>query len=240
MLKTLKRELHNIKRKDPACNSSLEIIFCYPGFQAILMHRFLNNLWTGRYGVFSSFIKFLVRLLAYWTKIITNIEIHPGATLGKNFFIDHGSGVVIGETTITGDNVTLYQGVTLGGVSTFKTKRHPTLGSNIVVGAGAKVLGNINIADYVQIGANSVVVKDIPAYSTVVGIPGRIVKLKGDAEQVIANLEHNQTPDYLGAAMQKMQERINDLESKLHKLELRQSLEKRENAASETDQQALE
>lgn len=179
MLGTLREEIENIYKKDPACNSVLEIFFCYSGFHAITAHRFFHKLWIKNLGLLSfarPSLKFFIRISAHITKILTGIEIHPAAQIGKAFFIDHGAGVVIGETTIIGDNVTIYQGVTLGGVSTKKEKRHPTLGSNIIVGAGAKILGNISIGDYVQVGANSVVIKDIPAYSTVVGIPGRIVK----------------------------------------------------------------
>ena len=219
MLGTLREEIKNIYKKDPACNSVLEIFFCYPGFHAITVHRFLHKLWIKDLGLLSftqPYLKLFIRIFAHITKILTGIEIHPGAQIGKAFFIDHGAGVVIGETTIVGDNVTIYQGVTLGGVSTKKEKRHPSLGSNIVVGAGAKVLGNINIGDYVQIGANSVVIKDIPAYSTVVGIPGRIVKMNGELKDTIENLEHNNTPDFIGATLQVMSEKIEALENEIN------------------------
>jgi serine O-acetyltransferase len=215
MFRTIKREINNIKAKDPACNHCLGIWLYYPGFQAILAHRFIHWLWNLELGSLKSISKFFARFLQYLVKIITNIEIHPGAKIGNNCFIDHGSGVVIGETTIIGDDVTIYQGVTLGGVSTKKSKRHPTLGSNIIVGAGAKVLGNILIGDYVQIGANSVVLKDVPNNSTVVGIPGRIVKMDAQFEEVINNLEHHKTPDYVGNALEAMTKRIEELEQKL-------------------------
>ncbi len=222
MLGTLREEIENIYKKDPACNSVLEIFFCYSGFQAITAHRFFHKLWIKDLGLLSfarPSLKFFIRISAHITKILTGIEIHPAAHIGKAFFIDHGSGVVIGETTIIGDNVTIYQGVTLGGVSTKKEKRHPTLGSNIIVGAGAKILGNITIGDYVQVGANSVVIKDIPAYSTVVGIPGRIVKMNGELKEAINNLEHNNTPpDFIEATLQAMGERIEELENELKKL----------------------
>jgi len=221
MLGTLREEIKNIYKKDPACNSILEIFFCYPGFHAITVHRFLHKLWIKDLGLLNftrPYLKLFVRIFAHITKILTGIEIHPAAEIGKAFFIDHGAGVVIGETTIVGDNVTIYQGVTLGGVSTKKEKRHPTLGSNIVIGAGAKVLGNINIGDYVQIGANSVVIKDIPAYSTVVGIPGRIVKMNGELKDTIENLEHNNTPDFIGATLQAMSEKIETLENEINLL----------------------
>ena len=216
MFHIISKEIKNICRKDPACAGNIfEVFLCYPGFQAMLVHRFNHFLWTASWGPLTGLIRFVIRVLAHITKILTGIEIHPAAVIGEDFFIDHGTGVVIGETTIIGDNVTLYQGVTLGGVSTQKTKRHPTLGSNIIVGAGAKVLGNINIGDYVQVGANSVVLKDIPDYSTVVGIPGRIVKMDGKGLKAIENLEHGQTPDFLGSAIQALTDRIDELEAKL-------------------------
>jgi serine O-acetyltransferase len=215
MFRTIKREINNIKAKDPACNHCLGIWLYYPGFQAIVAHRFIHWLWHLELGFLTSISKFVARFLEYLVRIITHIEIHPGAKIGNNCFIDHGSGVVIGETTIIGDDVTIYQGVTLGGVSTKKAKRHPTLGSNIIVGAGAKVLGNIVIGDYVQIGANSVVLKDVPSKSTVVGIPGRIVKMDADLEEVINNLEHHKTPDYVGNALEMMVKRIEELEQQL-------------------------
>ena len=224
MFRTFREEIKNIYRKDPACNSIFEILFCYPGFHAILAHRFFHFIWGANFGIFSflkPLLKFFVRVSAHIIKIVTGIEIHPAAQIGQAFFIDHGSGVVIGETTIIGDNVTMYQGVTLGGVSTKKEKRHPTLASNIIVGAGAKVLGNIEIGDYVQVGANSVVLKDIPAYSTVVGIPGRIVKMNGELKDCIDNLEHNKTPDYVGVTLQAMQEKISSLEAELEDLKSR-------------------
>lgn len=219
MLHVLWREIKNIQKKDPAYNNFLEVILCYPGFQAASLHRIFHFFWVLDYGLLNflrPFIRFIIRVLAHITKILTQIEIHPGAKIGKNFFIDHGSGVIIGETTIIGDNVTIYQAVTLGGVSTKKEKRHPTLGSNIIVGAGAKVLGNIEIGDYVQIGANSVVVKDIPSYSTVVGIPGRIVKMKDTPmKEAIEALDHHKTFEYFASTMQKLNERIEALEAKL-------------------------
>jgi serine O-acetyltransferase len=219
MFKTLLGEIKNIRKKDPACNSSLEVILCYPGFQATSLHRAFHFFWTLDLGIFKflePILKFFIRFFAYLTKTLTHIEIHPGAKIGKDFFIDHGSGVVIGETTVIGDNVTIYQAVTLGGVSTKKGKRHPTLGSNIVIGAGAKVLGNIQIGDYVQIGANSVVIKDIPNYSTVVGIPGKILKTKDTpTKESIESLEHQKTFDYFASTMQKLNERIEALEQSL-------------------------
>jgi serine O-acetyltransferase len=218
MLKQITQEINNIKQKDPACKNCLSIWLYYPGFQAMIAHRFFHWLWKIDFGVLNHVTHTLVRLLQYWVKIITNIEIHPAAKIGKRCFIDHGSGVVIGETTIIGNDVVIYQGVTLGGVSTKKEKRHPTLGNNIVVGAGAKILGNITIGDYVQVGANSVVLKDVPSRSTVVGIPGRIAKLNGDLEDVIENLDHHKTPDFIGASLELLTKKIEDLEKEIEEL----------------------
>jgi serine O-acetyltransferase len=218
MLKQIQEEINNIRKKDPACKNCFGIWLYYPGFQAVLAHRLLHFLWNINLGFLNCFYRTIIRFLQYLVKIVTNIEIHPAAVIGKNFFIDHGSGVVIGETTIIGDDVVLYQGVTLGGVSTKNEKRHPTLGNNIVVGAGAKILGNITISDYVQVGANSVVLKDVPSHSTVVGIPGRIAKLNGELEDIIDNLDHHKTPDFLGASLEVLTKKIEDLEQEIKDL----------------------
>ena len=218
MFKQIQQEIDNIRQKDPACKHCLSLWLYYPGFQAVLAHRLFHWLWKMYFGILNTLTHTLIRLFQYWVKIITNIEIHPAAAIGENFFIDHGSGVVIGETAVIGDNVVLYQGVTLGGVSTKDEKRHPTLGSNIVVGAGAKILGNITIGDYVQVGANSVVLKDVPSRSTVVGIPGRIVKMNGDLEDIIDNLDHHKTPDFLGESIKMLTKKIEELEAELKTL----------------------
>lgn len=214
MFKTIKREIKNVHQKDPACNSSWEILFCYPGVQAVLAHRFLHFWWqrADSIKIIGCCAKSWLKFFGFLVRFVTGIEIHPAAQIGEKFFIDHGMGVVIGETTIIGDNVTLYQGVTLGGTSTKKEKRHPTLGNNIIVGAGAKILGNISIGDYVQVGSNAVVVKDVPSHSTVVGIPGRIVKMNGDCVSAIENLDHNLAPDVLGKAIQELEARLEALE----------------------------
>jgi serine O-acetyltransferase len=218
MLNQIKQEINNIKQKDPACKHCLSIWLYYPGFQALVAHRLFHWLWKMNFGVLNHFTHTLIRLFQYWVKIITNIEIHPAAVIGDNCFIDHGSGVVIGETAVIGNDVVIYQGVTLGGVSTKDEKRHPTLGNNIVVGAGAKILGNISIGDYVQVGANSVVLKDVPSRSTVVGIPGRIAKLNGDLEDVIKNLDHHKTPDFIGASIEVLTKKIEELEAEIKEL----------------------
>ena len=194
--------------RDPAANSSLEIILTYPGVQAVLFHRVTHRLWKKRWRLSS-------RLLAGFARAVTNVDIHPGATIGKRLFIDHGLGVVIGETAEIGNDVTLYHGVTLGGTTWHKTKRHPTLGDNVLVGAGAKILGAITIGNSVRVGANSVVMKDVPPCCTVVGIPGRVVQSKGAKIQRKdgIDLDHHLIPDPVGKAMSCLLERIEVLEA---------------------------
>ncbi|WP_077729017.1 serine O-acetyltransferase [Methylocaldum sp. 14B] len=194
--------------RDPAARTRFEVLTTYPGLHAVLIHRVAHRLWQR--GFFYG-----ARLLAFLTRLWTNIDIHPGATIGRRFFIDHGAGVVIGETAEIGDDVTLYHGVTLGGTSWNKGKRHPTLGDGVLVGAGAKILGPITLGDNVRVGANSVVVKDVPANRTVVGIPGRIVQPK---EGVTMNpqridLDHHHIPDVVNQTMADMKARIESLEN---------------------------
>lgn len=173
MFKTIKEEIQVVFERDPAARSTLETIFTCPGFQAILFHRFNHWLWQMK-------LYLLARITAHITRFLTGIEIHPGAQIGRRFFIDHGMGIVIGETSEVGDDVSIYHGVTLGGTTWQKGKRHPTLGNNVVVGAGAKILGPITIDEGTRIGCNAVVVKDIPPNSTVVGVPGRVVVKKDE------------------------------------------------------------
>ncbi len=173
MFKNLREYLNSIFQRDPAARSMLEVLTAYPGVHALAFHRLSHRLWRWR-------LKWLARMLSQLARWFTGIEIHPGARIGRRFFIDHGMGVVIGETAEIGDDVTLYHGVTLGGTTWQKEKRHPTLGNNVVVGAGAKILGPISIGDNARVGSNSVVVKDVPAGATVVGIPGRIIGPKKD------------------------------------------------------------
>jgi serine O-acetyltransferase len=175
MFQDLKDYLKIVPVRDPAARSSLEIITAYPGLHAISLHRLSHSLWQ-------SGLQWLARMLSQLGRWITGIEIHPGAVIGRRFFIDHGMGVVIGETAEIGDDCTLYHGVTLGGTTWKKEKRHPTLGNNVVIGAGAKVLGPITIGSNARVGSNSVVVKDVPEDATVVGIPGRVV-MKVDLEK---------------------------------------------------------
>ena len=174
MFNRVREDIACVFERDPAARNAFEILTTYPGLHAVMMHRLAHRLW--RYG-----FKWLARVLSNGARLLTGIEIHPGAEIGRRFFIDHGMGVVIGETAVVGDDCTLYHGVTLGGTTWQKGKRHPTLGRDVVVGAGAKVLGPIEIGDGVRIGSNSVVVKSIPAGGTVVGVPGRVIERPGDA-----------------------------------------------------------
>jgi serine O-acetyltransferase len=179
----------------------------YSGFHAVMVHRIVQALHRAR-------VPLLPRMISQVARNITGIEIHPGAKIGNGLFIDHGMGVVIGETTIIGDNVTLFQGVTLGGTGKERGKRHPTLGNNVVVGTGAKVLGNITIGDNVNIGANAVVIRDIPPNSTVVGVPGRVAKKAGKKIPGI-NLDHTSLPDPLANSLERLQHEIDKIESEI-------------------------
>ncbi len=195
--------------KDPAASSIVEVLTAYPGIQAVLLYRIAHFLWVLD-------IPFIPRYLSYIAYQITGIDIHPGAKIGSGFFIDHGSGVVIGETSEIGDNVTIYQGVTLGGVSLEKGKRHPTIGSNVVIGAGAKILGPVLIGDNVKIGANSVVISDVPSNSVVVGVPGRVVKK--DEVDLKTDLDHRKIPDPVSQLISDMDRRIKKLELELEEV----------------------
>ncbi len=198
-------------QKDPAARNLVEVLTAYPGIQAILLHRVAHFFWD--LG-----LPYVPRLISHIARQITGIEIHPGAKIGKNFFIDHGSGTVIGETAEIGDNVTIYQNVTLGGTTLSRGKRHPTLGDNVVVGAGAKVLGPLKIGNNVKIGANSVVTKDIPDNSVVVGVPGRIVAREGKKIPKV-DLHHADLPDPIVEIISKLEEKIEKLEKKISELE---------------------
>ena len=199
---------------DPAATSKIEVILTYAGFHALLIYRFAHWLLTKR-------IPFIPRALSQFARFITGIEIHPGATIGSGMFIDHGMGVVIGETSEIGDNVTLFQGVTLGGTGKQRGKRHPTLGSHVVVGAGAKVLGPIRIGDYVKIGANSVVLQDVPDHSTVVGIPGKIVRIKDERVPDEALLDHIHIPDPIADRFIDLQVQIDALKKDIEEMRKR-------------------
>ena len=203
MFRSLKSDFAIIKERDPAARGFWEIIFCYPGFQALTIHRISHKLWNYN-------LPLLPRIISHMTRFLTGIEIHPGAKIGRGVFIDHGMGVVIGETSEIGDRCLLYQGVTLGGTGKESGKRHPTLESNVVVGAGAKVLGGICIGTNTRIGAGSVVVKNVDANSTVVGIPGRVVHQSGVK---INPLAHSALPDAEASVLRNLMERIDQLEN---------------------------
>ncbi|MBI2995395.1 MAG: serine O-acetyltransferase [Candidatus Melainabacteria bacterium] len=222
MLFWLNEEIKNIQKKDPASTSWIEVLFCYPGLHALISHKAAHFLYKTR-------IPILPRFISHVSRWLTGIEIHPGAKLGKRFFIDHGKGVVIGETSEVGNDVVIYQGVTLGGTSTKKVKRHPTLGNNIVVGCGAKILGNIKIGDNCQIGANSVVIRDVPANSTVVGIPARIVVYEGRKISERDPLNHNLLPDPEADAIKCLVTKIKELEEAV------KLLSKETNTSSQVD-----
>jgi len=206
---TIQSDIQSVFDRDPAARTTLEVLFCYPGLHATWGHRFSHWLWKHR-------LKFIARFFSQVMRSLTGIEIHPGATIGKNFFIDHGMGVVIGETAELGDNVTLYHGVTLGGVSLHKGKRHPTLEDNVVVGAGAKVLGDITIGRDSRIGANAVVVKSVPSNSVVVGIPGKVVLRSHDQhEPGSPDLDHNRLPDTISESLARLIEHVKELEERI-------------------------
>ncbi len=210
MFRLVREQIETIFREDPAAKSVLEIVLCYPGFHAILLHRLAHKLYGKRLHLWA-------RLISQFSRALTGIEIHPGATIGRRFFIDHGMGVVIGETSEIGDDVLLYQNVTLGGTGKERGKRHPTLGNNVVIGTGAKVLGNIHLGNYVKVGAGSVVIRSVPDYSTVVGIPGRVVRSRGDVDQNLMddNLEHGRLPDPEGQLIDELSRRIDQLENQV-------------------------
>jgi serine O-acetyltransferase len=201
----LKEDIATAFREDPAARSILEVLLCYPGLHAIWLHRFAHWLWNKK-------LKTLARIISHFNRFLTGIEIHPGAIIGRRFFIDHGAGVVIGETTEIGDDVLIYQGVVLGGVSREKTKRHPTIGNRVVIGAGAILLGPIKVGDGAKIGAGSVVIKDVPPNSTVVGVPGRVVLTKG-AKKIISgvDLDHDKLPDPVIEVLHRLEKRIEEL-----------------------------
>ncbi|XGV97147.1 MAG: serine O-acetyltransferase [Leptolyngbya sp. BL-A-14] len=215
MLTTLIADFRIIFERDPAARNWLEVLFCYPGLQALVFHRFSHLLY--RLG-----LPFIPRLISQFARFLTGIEIHPGAQIGQGVFIDHGMGVVIGETAIVGNYALIYQGVTLGGTGKETGKRHPTLGEDVVVGAGAKVLGNIEIGDRARIGAGSVVLRTVPADCTVVGVPGRIVYRAGGR---VDPLEHGRLPDSEAQVIRALVDRIESLEQQVQLLQTKPSLD---------------
>lgn len=214
MFDTLRRDLRAVFERDPAARSLPEVLLCYPGLHAVWFHRVAHWCWQHR-------LKLLGRCLSHLCRFITGIEIHPGARLGPGLFIDHGMGVVIGETTEIGENVTIYQGVTLGGTSLEKVKRHPTIGNNVVIGSGAKVLGPFTVGDNSRIGSGSVVVKEVPPNSVVVGIPGQITHRDGKRVDRGADLNMTDLPDPVAKALGCLADRLRDLERQLGDLKRR-------------------
>lgn len=212
MLNTLIADFKIIFERDPAARNWLEVLVCYPGLHALWLHRFAH--WLHHIG-----LPFVPRLISHLSRFLTGIEIHPGAQVGMGVFIDHGMGVVIGETAIVGDYVLIYQGVTLGGTGKESGKRHPTLGENVVVGTGAKVLGNIQLGNNARIGAGSVVLRDVPADCTVVGVPGRIVYRSGER---VEPLEHGRLPDSEAQVIRALVDRIEALETQLKSVQTTQ------------------
>ena len=210
MFSTIREDIRTVFDKDPAARNILEVLFCYPGLHALWLHRIAHFLWRHK-------LRFMARFLSQVSRFLTGIEIHPGARIGKRFFIDHGAGVVIGETAEVGDDVLIYQGVVLGGTALRKGKRHPTVGTNVVMGAGAIALGPITLGEGARIGAGSVVVKSVPPGATVVGVPGRIVE---DRHEPLVDLEHGRLPDPVAETISlvlreqdKLKERLTRLES---------------------------
>jgi len=209
VFKTLKEDIQTVFTKDPAARSVIEVLLCYPGLHALWSHRVAHFLWRHKF-------RLLARLISHINRFFTGIEIHPGATIGRRFFIDHGAGVVIGETSDIGDDVLIYQGVVLGGTTLEKKKRHPTLGNNVEMGSGAIALGPITIGDSARIGSGSVVIKSVPPGVTVVGIPGRVVT---EGEKPAMDLEHGRLPDPVTEALQLVLKDQHSLEERLKRLE---------------------
>ncbi len=211
MFRMLKEDIQSVFHRDPAARSVPEILLCYPGLHAVWGHRVAHWLWTRGF-------KLLARWLSHVNRALTGIEIHPGARIGPRFFIDHGMGVVIGETAEIGADVTLYHQVTLGGTSLEKGKRHPTLEDGVVVGAGAKILGAITVGEYSRVGGNAVVVRPVPPHSVVVGVPGEVVRREGEkiAHPSLPDLEHGELPDVLGEALVSLMKRVESLETEVN------------------------
>ncbi|MCL6476804.1 MAG: serine O-acetyltransferase [Peptococcaceae bacterium] len=218
MFGRLKKDIQAVFERDPAAKSVLEVLLCYPGLHAIMLHRVAHFFYRKKFYL-------IARLISQFSRFLTNIEIHPGAKIGEGLFIDHGAGVVIGETTEIGNNVTIYQGVTLGGTGKEKGKRHPTIGDNVVISTGAKILGSFTVGNNSKIGAGSVVLSSVPPDSTVVGVPGRVVvrdgvKVDHPGEPAI-DLRHDQLPDPVSEAINCLLLNIERLERRVRELEAR-------------------
>jgi len=221
VFKTFKEDISAVFQRDPAVRSILEVVVCYPGFHALQLHRLAHKMWNFKWY-------FLARCISQFGRFVTGIEIHPGARIGRGFFIDHGMGVVIGETAEIGDNCTLYHGVTLGGTSWAKEKRHPTLGDDVVIGSGAKILGPFKVGSGSKVGSNSVVVKEVPEKATVVGVPGRMVlseeERRQQDERHLFDLEHGRLPDPQAQAISRLFEHIRSLEQQVVQLQDQQKV----------------
>ena len=224
MLQTIKGDIKAARERDPAARSLLEILLTYAGLHAILLHRFAHFFLRANIPV-------LPRLISHMARFLTGIEIHPAALIGPGCFIDHGMGVVIGETTEIGKDATLYQGVTLGGTGTEPGKRHPTLGDHVVVGAGAKVLGAIVIGNHVRVGANSVVLRSIPEHTTVVGIPGRVIRRREEE----GDLDHTNLPDPIAQRFRLLERQIVELKREIHESEVHESKSKGQESETKQD-----
>ena len=209
MFENIRSDVTCVMERDPAARSPLEVLLCYPSVKAMMYHRLAHRLYDAGHTT-------LARLISQHSRHATGIEIHPGARIGRRLFIDHGDGVVIGETTVIGEDVTLYQGVTLGGTGKDVGKRHPTIGSRVTIGAGAKVLGPFTVGDGSKIGAGAVVLKEVPPNSTVVGNPGRVVRRKGESTGV--DLDHVHLPDPVKSHIDALENRVEELETQLHAL----------------------
>ncbi|MGH7406988.1 MAG: serine O-acetyltransferase [Candidatus Methylomirabilales bacterium] len=225
MFDTLRRDIQAAKERDPACRGTLEVLLCYPGIHALWFHRLAHRCWGAGFLLLARFISHLGRFS-------TGIEIHPAATIGPGVFIDHGMGVVIGETAEVGENVTIYQGVTLGGTSLERVKRHPTIHRNVVIGSGAKILGPFTVGENSRIGSGSVVVKEVPPNSVVVGVPGRVIYRDGKKVSTPIDLNMVDLPDPVAQAIQAMAERLEELEREVGSLRAALEAAERQSAAS--------
>ncbi|MFN3533328.1 MAG: serine O-acetyltransferase [Candidatus Brocadia sp.] len=232
MFERIKEDINAAFQNDPAARSKLEVILCYPGVHALWLHRISHYLWGKGWTVLS-------RLISHINRFLTGIEIHPAAEIGRGVFIDHGMGVVIGETAVVGDECLLYKGVVLGGTTIEKTKRHPNLGKKVIVGSNACILGNISIGDYARIGSGSVVTKDVPPHATVVGVPGRIIKQRKKDEPE-AMLDHGQLPDPIAEAIMMVLKENCKLKQRIKKLEKLLNLSNGEDdRVSETESEVM-
>jgi len=227
LIERIREDVQTVFAKDPAARGVIEVLTCYPGLHAVWLHRVAHALWVRKF-------RLSARLLSHITRWLTGVEIHPGATIGRRVFIDHGMGVVIGETAEVGDDVLIYKGVVLGGVSLEKVKRHPTIGNGVVLGTDAIVLGPIEVGDNAQIGSGSVVVKPVPPCATVVGVPGRVVKISGVACRLKPELHHDQLPDMVIDTIDRLTQRITALEARLSDFESLEAPQEAEFALEET------